>query len=83
MESKKERRLTDQEAYDLLREEGFPENANELTDYRLPAFDTWGRYLRQARGLTGEQKYTRRRGRPVGKSIVKSEQIERQKDDNE
>jgi hypothetical protein len=79
-ESRAGNRLEDQEAYQLLTDEGIPGNGGdrgELTDYRLPAFTTWTRQLRIARSALGEQKYTRRRGRPIGKSIVRSDQVER------
>jgi hypothetical protein len=81
-ESKAGKRLEDREAYDLIKEEGILEGAGdrgELEDYNLPAFDTWARYVRQARQVLDEQKYTRRAGRRAGKSIVKSNQIEHRK----
>jgi hypothetical protein len=68
--------MKDWEAYKVLKEEGIPEGIPELADYRLPAKDTWCRYLRTARKALEEQKYTRRRGRPHGKSIVRQHQIE-------
>lgn len=68
--------MEDGEAYKLLKEEGITEDGQgELTDYRLPAEGTWRRYLGKARQALGEQKYTRRRGRPHGKSIVRQDQI--------
>ncbi len=83
-ESKAEKRLDDREAYNLLKEEGIPENAGdlaELEDYELPVFPTWARYLGRARKALGEQKYQRRMGRPHGGSVVEEGQIERQADD--
>ena len=75
-ELKAERRLEDQEAFDILKEEGIPEgDQGELTDYQLPDKETWCRYLRLARRALGEQKYTRRRGRSHGKSIVEPHEI--------
>jgi hypothetical protein len=71
-----ERELEDREAYDLLKEEGMPEEDGALADYLLPAFDTWARYLRVARKALGEQKYSPRAGRPTGKSIVRKNEIE-------
>jgi hypothetical protein len=50
-----------------------PENEN--AGDRLPAFDTWAKQLRNARNPLGEQKYTRRGGRPTGRSIVASKEI--------
>jgi hypothetical protein len=85
-ESKAGNRLEDREAYDLLKEEGIPANRGgrgDLEDYDLPSFDTWTRYLRDARKLLGEQKYTRRAGRSTGKSIAQADQIEYLKDDGE
>lgn len=72
------RRLTDGEAYKLLREEGFPDDDprfGELGDYEPGAFETWSRYLREARKLLGEQKYTPRVGRVTGKSAVRRDQV--------
>jgi hypothetical protein len=85
-ESKAGKRLEDREAHELLKEEGVPEgagNRGELTDYHLPALVTWSRQLRDARNALGEQKYTRRAGRPHGKSIVKGDQIEHQQDSDQ
>jgi hypothetical protein len=83
-ETKAGKRLEDREAYNLLRDEGIPDDAGELGDYKLPhAFDTWARYLRDARNVLDERKYTRRGGRPVGKSIVKGDQIEQLRADDE
>ncbi len=78
-ESKAGKRLKDREAYDLLKEEGIPDDKGdlgELTDYQLPAFDTWTRQLRAARSALGEQKHTARAQRATGKSIVRPDQIE-------
>jgi hypothetical protein len=85
-ESKANKRLEDREAYDLFKEEGISDgtgNWGELEDYRLPAFDSWARYLREARKMLNEPKYTRRAGRPFGKSIVKGDQVERLKSEDE
>jgi hypothetical protein len=71
--------LEDQEAYTLLKEKGIPTGAGErgeLAEYQLPAFATWARYLRDARKVLNEQKYSRRRGRPHGPSVVRYDQIE-------
>jgi hypothetical protein len=79
--SKTGKSLTDQEAHDLLTEEGIPEGVGDravLTDYHLPDFVTWSRQLRTARAKLQEQKYTRRAGRPHGSSIVRGDQIEQQ-----
>ena len=60
--------LTDRAAYDLLSEDGIPDDLG--ADYRLPGFSTWSRHLRTARHLLNEQKNSRRAGRQAGKSIV-------------
>lgn len=73
------RRLEDREAYEYIHGNGLPEKAGhlgELNDYELPVFDTWARYLREARKALGEQKYNRRAGRPIGASIVKVDEVE-------
>jgi hypothetical protein len=75
------RQLADREAYDDLKEHGLLSGSGdlgELTDYVVPAFDTWSRYLRGARNALGKQKYTRRASRPRGGSIVSADEIERQ-----
>jgi len=77
-----ERRLEDREAYDWLDENGIDTekgDLGELTDYKLPAFHTWSRQLRNGRQPLGEQKYTRRKGRAAGKSIVGGHKIEYQR----
>ena len=80
------KKLDDQEAYCLLKDEGIPDRQGEtgdLTGYDLPAFLTWARQLRSARKALGEQKYKRRARRVHGKSIVNSDEIERGKSKNE
>ena len=77
-ESKAERQLKDRQAYDVLHEEGFPDDAGdlgELTDYKLPGFTTWSRQLRVARNRLGNQKHSPRRGRQFGPSVVSEDQI--------
>jgi hypothetical protein len=81
-ESKVGKRLEDREAYGLLKEEGIDgdkDNLGELTDYQLPAFDSWCRQLREARRVLGEQKYKRRGRPPISRSIVRADQVEHQK----
>jgi len=81
-EAVNEGRMEDKEAYEWLRENGIDAskgNAGELEDYDLPYFETWSRYLRKARKATGQRKYTPRRGKPAGGSIVRGDQIESQK----
>jgi hypothetical protein len=85
-ESKAEKRLEDAEAYALLKEKGIPGDAGEcgeLTGYSLPPFVTWARQLREARKALGEQKYTRRSGRTLGKGIVKADCVENQQGRNQ
>jgi hypothetical protein len=86
VESKAGKPLLDREAYDLFEEEGVSdraEDARELEDYELPGFETWARYLREARKVFGQGKYTPRAGRQFGKSIVKADHIERPGKDEE
>ena len=85
-ETKQGRKLQDQEAYQLLKEEGIPDDGGdlgELSNYNLPAFETWVRQLRTARQALGEQKYTPRRGRQHGRSIARGDQVEFQGGDDE
>jgi hypothetical protein len=75
-EAKSENRLEDRAAYDLLEEEGIPEDSKDWGDlegYELPAFATWTRYLRDARSLLGESKHSPRRARSSGKSIARGD----------
>jgi hypothetical protein len=77
-ESQAGRRLEDRVAYDWLKENGIPDNAGatgELTDYNLPSFETWQRELRIARKALGEQKHSRRSGRPTSRSVVQMDEI--------
>lgn len=60
-EAKNERRLGDREAWEWLQENGTDgAGAADLDGYDLPEFGNWARYLRRARKVTGEQKYTPR-----------------------
>ena len=77
-ESKVEKKLQDRDAYEYLNEYGVTSNEGDLgdlTDYLLPAFNTWSRQLRSARHALREQKYTSRAGRPSGSSVVRSDEI--------
>ncbi|MFL5341880.1 MAG: hypothetical protein ACJ8F7_17175, partial [Gemmataceae bacterium] len=81
-ESKKGRCLQDRDAYEFLTDEGIPDDAGDkgdLADYRLPAFDTWSRYLREARKALDEGKYSPRGGRRTGSSIARANQVESQR----
>jgi hypothetical protein len=85
-ETMAEKRLQDREAYDWLKEhriDASKGDVGELADYGLPAFDTWGKQLRNARKPLGEQKYTRRGGRRAGRSIVAGKEIEYQRGSDE
>lgn len=55
----------------------------EMIDYRFPSLDTFTRYLSEARAVLDERKYTRRKGRSFGKSIVRSEDVELPSDKDE
>ena len=66
------RTLQDWGAHEWLKENGIHQDKGdlgELTDYQLPAFETWSRYVRKARKALGEQKYTSPVGRkkPMGR----------------
>lgn len=80
-ETKRERRLEDRDAYTWLSENCIDDSeaAGELAGYSLPeSFATWARYLREARKVTGEQKYRPRSGRTPTASTVRADEIERQ-----
>src|SRR5262249_19239022 len=84
-ESKAGKCLKHRDAYDLIKEEGIPEDKGklgELIDYELPDYNTWTRYLRQARNVLSEQKNTPRGGRQTRKSIVRCDQVEHPKDES-
>jgi hypothetical protein len=70
--------LKDKEAYEILHENGVsPDKGDlgELEGYKLPGYDTWARYVREARKALGEQKYSRRAGRPLTTSIARPSDI--------
>ncbi len=64
---------TDRQCYDWVKahNDGDP----------LPAFETWQRYVREARRHLGEQKNTTRAGRQYGRSIVPAAELEPPEDD--
>jgi hypothetical protein len=76
-ENKAERRLTDREAYDWLKENGISDKdpVGELADYELPSFLAFTRNCSEARSEVGENKHLPRRGRSTGKSVVKKDQV--------
>jgi hypothetical protein len=81
-ESKRGCKLEDREAYDWLAENGIETDQGDmglLVDYELPHFESWRRYLSEARNALKEQKYKRRGRRRVSRSIVKGNEIENQK----
>jgi hypothetical protein len=85
-ETMAEKRLQDREAYDWLNENGIDASkgdVGELAEYKLPAFDTWAKQLRNARRPLGEQKYTPRGGRAAGRSIVAEKEVEYQRGSDE
>jgi hypothetical protein len=59
-------KTTDREAYDWLEE--------YLEKDELPTFETWSRYLRQARNRLGQLKNRPRRGR-TGRSVARGDQL--------
>lgn len=77
-EAKAERRLEDHEAHTWLQENDI-DSSGELDGYKPPPnFDTWRRYVSEARKASGEQKYTPRKVRNCGRSIVHPDEIEYQ-----
>ena len=67
-------KLTSKQAYEWLRENG-------PAHYRMPTFQTWNRYVRQARTSRGQQKNTPRGGR-TGRSIASAHDLQaRRKED--
>jgi hypothetical protein len=78
-------KLEDRAAYDWLKENGFDSEKDEfgeLMDYKLPKnYETFRRYLTEARKPLDENKYIPRAGRWHGRSIVEKDEIEYQKDD--
>lgn len=73
-----DRKLTDEEAYEILQSVDFSSdqtNFDELAYYDLPDYENWVRYVREARRLTDTNKYQRRSGRSKGGSIVSPDQI--------
>jgi len=85
-EYKTEERLTDQRAYDWLKENGMPDEednaelAREFGDYKLPSFPTWSRQVRNARKVLGKQKYTKRGDKKPGSGVVSGHDVEFQGD---
>jgi hypothetical protein len=58
----------DQEVYDWLKER--PDE-----DEELPRFDTWQRYLGEARAAYGTRKHNPRAGRESGRSVIRPDEI--------
>ncbi|MGA2062453.1 MAG: hypothetical protein ABSG67_18375 [Thermoguttaceae bacterium] len=89
VENKMQTQVTDQQAYQWLKENGlpdekdFPELAVEFNDYNLPVFSTWTRQLRKARKELRQQKYGSRAARTSGGSIVREREIEHQQDEDQ
>ena len=75
-EQRNDRELTDIEAHRWLKEHIAASDHGDESDYNLPSFDTWSRYLRQARRKLGQSKYHRQADRTSGRSIVKANQID-------
>jgi hypothetical protein len=59
---------TDREVYDWLKDNGH-------SDYELPAFETWQRYVRDGRKYYGTPKNTPRAGRFHARSIITADQL--------
>lgn len=80
-------KLKERDLYDLLKNEGIPDDISglpQLSGYKLPRNpDTWMRQNRAGREHFKEQKCTRRASRPHGSSIVRSDQIDRPRANDE
>ena len=80
---------TDRQAYEWLSDNGLPDErdspelASALAGYKLPTFATWSKQVRNARHALNKPKYTRRAGRPRGRSIASDREIERQSGDDD
>ncbi len=84
-QTKKKCQLEDREAYDFLKEQGIQTDegdCGELSDYSLPAFDTWTRYLREYRQAKGQQKYKRRGRAWKTRSIASIHELDMPADDS-
>jgi len=81
------RSLEDREAHEWLKENGIDEEKaglGELANYEVPkSLDTFRHYVGKARTALDENKYTRRAGRERGRSIVRGDEIEHQRGDDE
>lgn len=78
--------LPDREAFDWLKKNGIDSEKGdlaELTDYRLPGFHNWRRYVSEARRLLDERKHSPRAERKTGRSIVREREIEHRRGDEE
>lgn len=80
-ETKQEKRLQDKEAWDFLVENGIGPDGETIEGYKPPSFETFSRQLREARKILGENKYTRRRGRPPARSVIPAESIDNRRAD--
>ncbi|MCA9213796.1 MAG: hypothetical protein KDB27_12065, partial [Planctomycetales bacterium] len=72
-EAKEKKTLTDEDAHAVISSAGFL--PDEFEDYEIPSVDSFSRYLRTARSALGEQKYSPRRGRNTGKSVVSEHDV--------
>jgi hypothetical protein len=69
--------VEDRKAHEYLKENGIEGEAlGELENYKPPSLDAFRHDLSQARKATDESKYTRRRGRPTGKSVASEGEVE-------
>ena len=78
--------LTAPDAHKWLSENGIDQEKGDvdiLTDYKPPTPGTFQRYLSMALNGLDENKYTPRAGRPAGPSIVKGDEIEYQRGDDD
>lgn len=66
----------DRAAWDWLHDNGMPTEADGpkyqvLVGYKLPAFDTWSRYVRKGRRENDDRKHTPRASRETGPSVIR------------
>jgi hypothetical protein len=60
---------TDKQAYEFI-------NERLEKGATLPSFETWRRYVRDARNALGLQKYSPGKGKPTGKSVISPDDVD-------
>lgn len=81
-EGQTERRLQDREAYDWLNANDWPEGLFPgASDYKLPTFGTWAKYVRVGRNAHGTNKHRSRAASAITRSIVRQRDLDSRRDD--